>query len=105
MFEWEICFLIIVSFKYFKNIILIGRKSKKVFIQLLGIYSYRYFVDADIVENVCCDFDTDVFIIEIYRMLFSEDLIISEFFIQFFSQGMGVLDKKKLLIENWDNFM
>lgn len=105
MSEWETCSSTTASSKHSKNTTSTGRKSKKVPIQLSGTYSHRHFVDADIVENVCCDSDTDASTTETHRMSSSEDSIISELSIQFPPQGMGVSDKKKLLTENWDNLM
>ena len=104
MSEWETSSST-TSSRHSKHSTSTGKKAKKVPIQLSGTYSHRHFVDADIVDNVCCDSDTDASTTETHRMTSSEDSIISELSIQFPPQGIAVSDKKKLLTENWDNLM
>ncbi|XP_061168174.1 uncharacterized protein LOC133177096 [Saccostrea echinata] len=103
MSEWETCSSTTASSKLSKKSNSTGKKTRKVPIQLSGTYSHRHFVDADIVDNVCCESDTDASTTETHHMTSSEDSIISELSIQFPPQGIQASDKKKLLTESWDN--
>lgn len=105
MSEWETCSSTTASSKHSKNSNSTGKKTRKVPIQLTGTYSHRHFVDADIVDSLCCESDTDASTTETHQMSTSEDSIISELSIQFPPQGMGASDKKKLLTESWDNLL